>query len=622
MEVFHIQKYGRFSLSAICHFLELEAVPGTDTGFAPYFSISSSISRNNLCTQVNRSCSFSAGIPQAGHRSNRGLVLFRPLILVEDGELWASDDVLETVEPGALMFPEEELVLSPSYLLSLFSRSISSRFSPYISRMKSKPDLALDFSSIGGRIRSKKERSGFGSSESMDSSGSSLDLTSEVENLSRKVVDLAPSSAEVCEFPPVGPLSSIGVNEVSNWRAKYHLSDDVVIRIPGPIERVSDFEVDEVPVYEVFFESGFRDQVPSLVVKVSEALEISLGQLNPPSWRTLTALQNLGELEEIPSMDPSLGEKTIKQVLELPIERRQKYGRFSLSAICHFLELEPVPGTDTGFAPYFSISSSISRNNLCTQVNRGCSFSAGIPRAGHRSNRGLVLFRPLILVEDGELWASDDVLETVEPGALMFPEEELVLSPSYLLSLFSRSLSSRFSPYISRMKSKPDLALEFSSIGGRIRSKKERSSVGSSESMDFSGSLLDLTAEVENLSRKVVDLGPSSAEVCEFPPVGPLSSIGVNEVANWRAKYHLSDDVVIRIPGPIDRVSDFEVDEVPVYEVFFESGFRDQVPSLVAKVSEALEISPVSIDIPMGVSIDTPFAPSIDYSSVISIDAL
>ncbi|KAF2616812.1 hypothetical protein F2Q68_00039240 [Brassica cretica] len=33
-----------------------------------------------------------------------GLVLFGPLILVEDGEHWASDDALETVEPGALMF--------------------------------------------------------------------------------------------------------------------------------------------------------------------------------------------------------------------------------------------------------------------------------------------------------------------------------------------------------------------------------------------------------------------------------------------------------------------------------------------------------------------------------------
>ncbi|KAH0903281.1 LOW QUALITY PROTEIN: hypothetical protein HID58_042784 [Brassica napus] len=67
--------------------------------------------------------------------------------------------------------------------------------------------------------------------------------------------------------------------------------------IPGPIDRFSDFEVDEVLVYEGFFQSGFRDRVPSLVAKVSEALEISSGQLNPPSWRTLIALLNLGDLE-------------------------------------------------------------------------------------------------------------------------------------------------------------------------------------------------------------------------------------------------------------------------------------------------------------------------------------
>ncbi|KAF3607606.1 hypothetical protein DY000_02046319 [Brassica cretica] len=68
--------------------------------------------------------------------------------------------------------------------------------------------------------------------------------------------------------------------------------------ISGHIDQISDFRVDEVPVYEGFFESGFRDRVPSLVAKVSEALEISHGQLNPPpSWRTLIALQNLGDLQ-------------------------------------------------------------------------------------------------------------------------------------------------------------------------------------------------------------------------------------------------------------------------------------------------------------------------------------
>ncbi|KAF3546476.1 hypothetical protein DY000_02006513 [Brassica cretica] len=65
------------------------------------------------------------------------------------------------------------------------------------------------------------------------------------------------------------------------------------------VDRVSDFEVDEVPIYEGFFESGFRDRVPSMVAKVSEALEISPGQLNPPSWRILIAMQNLGDLEDL-----------------------------------------------------------------------------------------------------------------------------------------------------------------------------------------------------------------------------------------------------------------------------------------------------------------------------------
>ncbi|KAF3606669.1 hypothetical protein DY000_02048809 [Brassica cretica] len=221
---------------------------------------------------------------------------------------------------------------------SSFARA---RFS--IFRMKSKPNLALDSFSIGGRVRSKKHRSRVGPSESTDSS-------------------------EVDRFLPVGPLSSIGVEEVANWRAKYYLSDDVVIRISGPIDRVSDFEAEEVLVYEGFFESGFRDRVPSQVAKVSETLEISPGQLNPPSWSILIAMQNLGDLEDltigitevlysyaisplnggeqryhlhthgrelpvqeiqkkerkhhpdVPCVDSSLGRRTNERVLKLPIE--------------------------------------------------------------------------------------------------------------------------------------------------------------------------------------------------------------------------------------------------------------------------------------------------------------
>ncbi|KAF2594751.1 hypothetical protein F2Q70_00043806 [Brassica cretica] len=87
-----------------------------------------------------------------------------------------------------------------SLSLSLFSRLLSSSFSFKISRMKSKPDLALDSSSIGGRVRSKKQRSGAGPSELMDSSGSSLDLTVEVKNLSRAVTGVASLSPETDRF--------------------------------------------------------------------------------------------------------------------------------------------------------------------------------------------------------------------------------------------------------------------------------------------------------------------------------------------------------------------------------------------------------------------------------------
>ena len=88
----------------------------------------------------------------------------------------------------------------------------------------------------------------------------------------------------------------IGAEEVTVWRKKYELPDDVVIQVPDPEDRVSDFGVDEVPVYEGYFASGFRGQIPSLVAKISETLGISPDQLNPPAWRTLIALQNLGDL--------------------------------------------------------------------------------------------------------------------------------------------------------------------------------------------------------------------------------------------------------------------------------------------------------------------------------------
>ncbi|KAF3528076.1 hypothetical protein DY000_02040967 [Brassica cretica] len=150
---------------------------------------------------------------------------------------------------------------------------------------------------------------------------------------------------------PEGPLLTIGVEEVSNWREKYHLSNDITIRIPGPVYRVSDFEIKEIPVYEGFFESGFRDRVPSLVAKVSEALEISLGRyhLHPSGmelpvqeiskkerkrhpvfdgrWADKFAFMHLPEFSSAwrtaggcACVDSSLGKRMTERALKLPIE--------------------------------------------------------------------------------------------------------------------------------------------------------------------------------------------------------------------------------------------------------------------------------------------------------------
>ncbi|KAL0645773.1 hypothetical protein Bca4012_044064 [Brassica carinata] len=124
--------------------------------------------------------------------------------------------------------------------------------------MKDRLDPTLGSSSIGSRVRSRS-KVGVEPRESMNSLDLSLDLTSEIESLGHAIVDGAPPAAEAEILHLVGSLSIIRVEEVASWREKYQLSDDVDIRVMGPIDRVSDFDVDEVPVYEGFYESGFRD---------------------------------------------------------------------------------------------------------------------------------------------------------------------------------------------------------------------------------------------------------------------------------------------------------------------------------------------------------------------------
>ncbi|KAF2544742.1 hypothetical protein F2Q70_00022638 [Brassica cretica] len=169
-------------------------------------------------------------------------------------------------------------------------------FLPSAPEMRTESGLSPDSSSVGSSVRSSRLR--VAPTESMDSSISSLDLTAKAKNPTA-IVAKRVSTVGGSRYPPISPHSVIGAEEVAVWRKKYELPDDVAIRVPDPEDRVSDFGVDEVPVYEGYFASGFRDQIPSLVAKISETLGISPGQLNPPAWRTLIALQNLGDLNRL-----------------------------------------------------------------------------------------------------------------------------------------------------------------------------------------------------------------------------------------------------------------------------------------------------------------------------------
>ncbi|KAL0734221.1 hypothetical protein Bca4012_010431 [Brassica carinata] len=62
-------------------------------------------------------------------------------------------------------------------------------------------------------------------------------------------------------------------------------------------ERASIHALGDIPVYEAFFETGFRGVVPALIVGLCDLSKISPSQLKPPAWRILIAIQNLGDLE-------------------------------------------------------------------------------------------------------------------------------------------------------------------------------------------------------------------------------------------------------------------------------------------------------------------------------------
>ncbi|KAF3561252.1 hypothetical protein DY000_02014274 [Brassica cretica] len=67
------------------------------------------------------------------------------------------------------------------------------------------------------------------------------------------------------------------------------------MRCPSEFEQATDGGSDEIAIYEAYLEAGFRVGIPSIVVEASSFFGFCPSQLTPQTWRTLMAIQVLGE---------------------------------------------------------------------------------------------------------------------------------------------------------------------------------------------------------------------------------------------------------------------------------------------------------------------------------------
>ncbi|KAH0942718.1 LOW QUALITY PROTEIN: hypothetical protein HID58_002355, partial [Brassica napus] len=121
-----------------------------------------------------------------------------------------------------------------------------------------------------------------------------------IRQATRSVVSTtSPRSVCVCISSPIGPASSVSEDDLVELRRRYSLSSSTILRILAPEERASSFIPGHIAVYEAFFDTGFRGVIPALVASLCDFFRISPSKLNPPSWRLLVAIQNLGDLENL-----------------------------------------------------------------------------------------------------------------------------------------------------------------------------------------------------------------------------------------------------------------------------------------------------------------------------------
>ena len=149
-----------------------------------------------------------------------------------------------------------------------------------------------------------------------------------------------PLSCVYAAPPLVGPASSVGEDELAEWRSRYSLPYSIVLLVPTIEERASSCISGKIAVYKDFFDSGLRGSIPALIAGLCNLFEISPSQLNPPAWRILIGSQNLGDLEYL-----SLGINEVMFAYHLdPLNGGE--GRFHLRPRSGLLIVEELPKSD------------------------------------------------------------------------------------------------------------------------------------------------------------------------------------------------------------------------------------------------------------------------------------
>ncbi|KAL0802372.1 hypothetical protein Bca101_057548 [Brassica carinata] len=97
-----------------------------------------------------------------------------------------------------------------------------------------------------------------------------------------------------------GPRSDVGEGDLVEIRRRFLIPESVELRCAGEFERDLDGGTDEVAIFEVYREADSRGGILSLIAEVSSYFPFYPSQLTPSTWRTMIAIQVLGELHGIP----------------------------------------------------------------------------------------------------------------------------------------------------------------------------------------------------------------------------------------------------------------------------------------------------------------------------------